>query len=608
MSDYIYDPENTTAGSGDVKDAGGPAQTFTNNEAAAETAPEKASLPGAGYEAPAGAARESAAPENDYRPQRPEPAADDVSAKPQSAGYSAPQGAAPQGPAQQRPEPKYPPQYATRYPESPDRADEPYSAPRRDPSQGYYQQGTEPRFRGEYRPQNPGQSYGGGYNNGGYNGNGYNGGNTAEWSYGTARGAASPQYGERGNGTGYAGANGYFDREEKEKPKTTRAKKEKNSFAAIALALAIISVICSIGSPFLYHLVFAKGASGSGNTASSAEPDTTVLYRSVETTVDKSDMPVIDIANKVSDSVVEITTEFVTTGYFGYGQYINEGAGSGVIISDDGKIITNNHVITGSSNNQTADKITVRLRNGEEYSATLIGRDADSDIAVLKIDAENLSPAVWGDSDALEVGEQIVVVGNPLGELGGTVTTGIVSASDREIKIDDVTMTLIQTDAAVNPGNSGGGMFNGAGELIGIVNAKSSGTGIEGLGFAIPGNDALNVAEQIIEYGYVKGKAYLGISFYEANTGGWFSSETSTILYVYYLEEGYNDDVLKQGDQVLSIDDKEVSSTADVKSILREHEVGDTLTFQILRNNKTMEVEVKCYEYVPSNDDIVFES
>ena len=139
---------------------------------------------------------------------------------------------------------------------------------------------------------------------------------------------------------------------------------------------------------------------------------------------------------------------------------------------------------------------------------------------MIKIKANDLSAAVWGDSESLTVGEQIVVVGNPLGELGGTVTTGIVSASDREIKIDDTKMTLLQTDAAVNPGNSGGGMFNFKGELVGIVNAKSSGTGIEGLGFAIPSNDAKDVVEQLLEFGYVKGKVYLGISFYEANMGG----------------------------------------------------------------------------------------
>ena len=144
-------------------------------------------------------------------------------------------------------------------------------------------------------------------------------------------------------------------------------------------------------------------------------------------------------------------------------------------------------------------------------------------------------------------------MGNPLGELGGTVTTGIVSASDREIKIDDTKMTLIQTDAAVNPGNSGGGMFNYKGELVGIINAKSSGSGIEGLGFAIPANDAQNVVEQLLEYGYVKGKIYLGLSLYEASTGGWMSTDSSGVLFVYSCEKGYNDDVLKYGDQILLV-------------------------------------------------------
>src|SRR5699024_342301 len=149
-------------------------------------------------------------------------------------------------------------------------------------------------------------------------------------------------------------------------------------------------------------------------------------------------------------------------------QYVSSGAGSGVILTQDGYIVTNHHVI------EDANSITVRTRSGDEYNASLVGSDEQSDLAVLKIDATGLTPAVLGDSTTLEVGELAIAIGNPLGELGGSVTSGIISALDREMTIDGQTMTLLQTDAAVNPGNSGGGLFNANGDLIGIVNAKSS--------------------------------------------------------------------------------------------------------------------------------------
>ncbi|MBR6602629.1 MAG: trypsin-like peptidase domain-containing protein, partial [Clostridia bacterium] len=207
----------------------------------------------------------------------------------------------------------------------------------------------------------------------------------------------------------------------------------------------------------------------------------------------------------VKDSVVEITTEQVVNGHSFY-QYVQSGAGSGVIIAKEGHVITNNHVIDGAS------KITVRLTNGNEYEAKLIGTDASSDIAILKINAdEELTVATLGTSAKLSVAEEVIVIGNPLGELGGTVTNGIVSALAREINIDGEKMTLIQTNAAVNPGNSGGGMFNLYGELVGIVNAKSSGSDVEGLGFAIPIDTAYDIVLQLMDYGYVRGRVDHGL-------------------------------------------------------------------------------------------------
>ena len=169
------------------------------------------------------------------------------------------------------------------------------------------------------------------------------------------------------------------------------------------------------------------------------------------------------------------------------------GAGSGVIISENGYIITNHHVIEG------AGAITVRLTNGCEYAAGVVGSDPDGDIALIKIDATDLCAATIGSSKSVVVGQQVLAIGNPLGTLGGTVTDGIISALDRKIPIDGVEMTLLQTNAAINPGNSGGGLFNRSGELIGIVNAKRAETGVEGLGFAIPVDIAWEIALQIAQ-------------------------------------------------------------------------------------------------------------
>ena len=414
-------------------------------------------------------------------------------------------------------------------------------------------------------------------------------------------GYANPAYGAYGYQQPY-GQYGYAPQFRPPYAPAEVSKKVKKT-SSITTPIAIILCICTV----LLSCLMGYAGAWLYRKQVGVSSDTAVLYRTIETKTDTSANDISAVADTVSDSVVEITTEYVTTGYFSFGQYVTKGAGSGVIISEDGYIVTNNHVVSDTDNGNTlADKIVVRLRNGEEYSARLVGRDADADIAVIKIEATGLSASVWGDSDALDVGERIVVVGNPLGKLGGTVTTGIISASDREITVDNTKMNLIQTDAAVNPGNSGGGMFNMSGELVGIVNAKSSGTGIEGLGFAIPGNDAKSVVEQLLQYGYVRGRVYIGVTFYEASTGGWFSGDSSGILYVYSCEAGYNDDVLKYGDQVVSVEGVAVSTKADVKAIISQHSVGDKVTFTIIRNNRTIDVEVELFEYKPADAKVDF--
>lgn len=310
-------------------------------------------------------------------------------------------------------------------------------------------------------------------------------------------------------------------------------------------------------------------------------------------------LSIADVAERTVDAVVEISTESVKTNYY-MQQYISEGAGSGVIIRSDGYIVTNNHVIDGAS------KITVRLRNGTTYEAKLIGTDAQTDVALLKIEASGLTAASFGDSGSLRVGETAIAIGNPLGQLGGTVTAGIISALDRAIKIDGRTMNLLQTDAAINPGNSGGGLFNDRAELIGIVAAKSSGVEIEGLGFAIPINDAKTVIEQLISYGYVKGRVDLGMTFMDAN---YISGNSSYVMFGNWNAGAYVEKVavgsnaekagFRAGDRIVAIGDTKVSSSAQITQLLEQYKVGDTVTFTVARNGQVGTLTLQLAEYSP---------
>lgn len=252
-----------------------------------------------------------------------------------------------------------------------------------------------------------------------------------------------------------------------------------------------------------FGCAYAGSAYGSADSTSSSSSssgtNTITLTKYSEDSTDTS-LTGEEVASIISPSVVSITTEAVEQGQAWYGSYVTSGAGSGVIISSDGYILTCAHVVDG------ADTVTVTTSDGTEYEAEIVGSDTEDDIAVLKIDAADLTAAVIGDSDEAAVGETVYADGNPGGTLSGTITEGIVSALNREITVETdsgeaITLNVIQTSAAVSPGNSGGGLFNDQGELIGIVNAKSSDTSDEGLGFAIPINDAISIAEDIIENG-----------------------------------------------------------------------------------------------------------
>lgn len=307
-----------------------------------------------------------------------------------------------------------------------------------------------------------------------------------------------------------------------------------------------------------------------------------------------------EIVKKTADSVVEIATESVVTGSFAQ-QYIQQGAGSGVIISEDGYIITNYHVIEGANN------ITVTLRDGTtSYTAAIIGSDEENDIALLKVDATGLSPATFGDSSTLAVGDYVVAIGNPLGELGGTVTDGIISALAREVTIEGQDMTLLQTNAQISPGNSGGGLFNANGELVGIVNAKDSATEVEGIAFAIPINNVLDIINDLKTYGYVTGKVELGMQLADITSKetAFYYGVNQTGCYVLSVTRGSNAEMagFRTGDIITKVNGTEVTSSDDVNKALEEFEVGDQVTFTVYRSGQTTDLKLTLAEYVPSGN------
>ena len=307
-------------------------------------------------------------------------------------------------------------------------------------------------------------------------------------------------------------------------------------------------------------------------------------------------MTIQEITKVSQPSVVEIRTEGIMSDSW-MQQYVTEGAGSGVIISEDGYIMTNNHVIDG------ANKITVTTADKQSYEAKLVGTDSTNDVAVIKIDANGLTPATYGNSDELAVGDLAVAIGNPLGELGGTVTAGIISATDRKLSIDGKTMSLLQTDSSINPGNSGGGLFNDDGQLIGLVVAKSSGSDVEGLGFAIPINTAANVAQQLMTNGYVKDQPWSGMTYTEGSSGfDAFFGMSSSSVYIYSVDtETAQKAGFESGDIVSEIDGKQITTIDDVSSVITSHKPGDVLTYKIIRNGQEMELQLKLQEKHENN-------
>ena len=359
-----------------------------------------------------------------------------------------------------------------------------------------------------------------------------------------------------------------------------------------------------------------------------AQADNTDKHFSViEAASNEDSLTIPEIAKKCGTSVVAIETETKVVyntydnnyynpfgGMFGYGygygygnrggrggtqEYTQTAAGSGVIISEDGYVLTNNHVISG------ADKITVYVNPGDgseeqSYEATLVGSSESNDIAVLKIDATGLNAAAFGDSDQIEVGELAVAIGNPMGQVHGSVTAGIISAVEQELTIDDVTINAIQTDAAINPGNSGGALFDSYGNVIGIVYAKSSSVSIEGIGYAIPVNNIKDLVAQMINdpdsvKDQTKGsQIMLGITIRDITED--MSKQYSMPVGVYITEVSSMSAAeragLQKGDIITEFAGKTVTSADDLNAIKAKQTSGDTVSVKIDRNGKEMTLDL----------------
>ena len=334
----------------------------------------------------------------------------------------------------------------------------------------------------------------------------------------------------------------------------------------------------------------------SNNSGSRAERDDSKLSQLNLGDATGSEMTVAEIVEKNADAVVEIVVSGTTQGMWGQLQ-LTEGAGSGVIIRKDGYIATNYHVIQG------ANKVQVTLHNGESYPAQIIGSDPSNDVAVIKIDEKDLTTAVIGDSSKVEVGDLAVAIGNPLGQLGGTATTGIISALDRTLSVEGTTLTLLQTDAAINGGNSGGGLFNSMGELIGIVESKASAVGVEGLAFALPINSVAEVINDIIESGGNVGSKTAGtpavgvvIRDVSEEQSQYYGLEEPGVYIAQVTGVNAQKAGFKEQDRIISFNGTEIEDSSTFITLVRKCKVGDVVTVVVSRQGQQIEIKTELEE------------
>lgn len=393
-----------------------------------------------------------------------------------------------------------------------------------------------------------------------------------------------------------------------EEPKPTETKKKKGALRMIAVALccSLFGGVVGAGGVLLgqkYYLDDEERIVGTVGDRENSSILEGVRENSVIETVQVETGELLSAAEVYAanvNSTVGITTS-ITTNFWGY-QSTSAASGSGFIISDDGYILTNYHVI------ESSNSITVALYNGETYEATEIGRDESNDIAVLKIDAVGLSPVVLGDSDNMNVGDDVLAIGNPLGELTFSLTAGKISAKDREVTFSNsVTMNLMQTDCAINSGNSGGALFNMYGEVVGVTNAKysssSSGASIDNIGFAIPINSIRSIVESIIEKGYVS-KPYVGVTV----------SDVAQEYQIYGLPQGASvqsvaDDSpaeeagLQVGDIITNVAGQAITGGNDFVKLVQGSAIGDELKLTVYRKGQNVDIVVKVGEKIQSTQE-----
>ena len=361
---------------------------------------------------------------------------------------------------------------------------------------------------------------------------------------------------------------------------------------------ALVLGIC-FGVPSIKDKIINQNVSNTSNeTVKSSTPSST----SQISLVNYSETG-IGVAQKVLPSVVGIKVEYSVSSIFYKGSSNTATAeGSGVIISEDGYILTNNHIINSSSSSSyyevgKANKITVYLYNDEtEYEGTIIGTDEQTDLAVIKIDKTGLTAAELGDSDSVQVGEFAMAIGNPLG-MQSSVSSGTISAVNRSVTSDNVTYKLIQTDAAINSGNSGGALVNSQGQVIGINTLKMSGSGIEGMGFAIPINSTKDIYSQLIQYNKVK-RPYIGISGRDLDAETAKANNLVEGVYVLSVEEfsAAEKAGIKNGDVITQIDGKDIKTMDELNEIKNSHSIGDEITLKISRSGKEKEIKLTLQE------------
>ncbi len=340
------------------------------------------------------------------------------------------------------------------------------------------------------------------------------------------------------------------------------------------LFVCLISIISIQG-----YIAFAPDTADANQANTNPNQTSTLVQQTATTPNSGQELTSQQIGVKVTPSVVAVVSQ----------ERFGQSTGSGIIMTADGMIMTNAHVI------EDAQSITVVLHDGAEYPATLIGQDAQTDLAVVKIQAKDLTPAEFGDSDELEVGERAIAIGNPLGlEFSGSMTQGIISALGREVEVNGRTMTFIQTDAAINPGNSGGPLVNAYGQVIGITSAKISTQYAEGLGFAIPINDALPIIEELVNYGYVTGRPLIGITGQDLTAKEAAYYQLPQGIYVRFVDpdSGASLAGIEAGDIITAANGKEITTTKELNEIKDALQVGDTITLSVYRNGKTESLKV----------------